>query len=68
MQESLSQNSPEDWEAILAASGMPDSLPEDATLAGDALDINDPMASRDRSVQAAREERSENIFDDQLGN
>jgi hypothetical protein len=58
------QSQPEqDWEAMLAAEGMPNDLPQNGIPSGDALDIKDPGEARHRTEEAAREEQSDAVFD-----
>ncbi len=53
----------QEWEAILASENMPAELINNDIPSGDALDINDPVAAKDRNEQVKIEERSEIIFD-----
>jgi len=59
----MSRDETLDWEAILAAEGLPEELPLTPEVPrGDSLEVLDPAAARERAAQARKEESSDAIF------
>jgi len=60
----MSEQTPIDYEALLAAEGMPAELSEDERViaAGDALQVNDPVTAAEREARAAAEQIGDNAW------